>query len=86
MLGFGPDAIGLTLVAEIAAGPVLSRVEFEIGEAGFFEIEFSCVLTNADRPLEIRLFNSLAAFEGHIALVRAQMRPLKAVRIPVKLA
>ncbi len=84
LLGCAADTVGLEFAAEIFAGAVLSRAAFTVTEAGFFEIEFSCSLAG-DRPVEIRLFNTKAAFEGHIALVRASLRPHPALRIPVKL-
>lgn len=83
-LGCSKLAVGLKMIAEIFAADVLGRVSFEISEPGFFEIEFSCVLPSQDCPVEIRLFNAAATFEGHIALIQATMKPLKAVRIPVK--
>jgi len=83
LLGCGADAVGLTLAAEIFAGEVLGRAEFTVSEAGFFELEFSFTLSG-DWPVEIRLFTPRAAFEGHIALVQAALRPLKAVRLPLK--
>jgi hypothetical protein len=85
LLGCGVDAVGLSLVAEIFAGAVLAHAEFTVSEAGFFEMEFSCTLSG-DQPVEIRLFNPRAAFEGHIALIQATLRPLKAVRLPAKAA
>jgi hypothetical protein len=85
-LGCSHHAVGLTMVAEIFAASVLGRVSFEISEPGFFEIEFACVLPSQDHPVEIRLFNAEAAFEGHLALIQATMKPLKATRIPIKWA
>ena len=83
LFGCRADAAGLGLVAEIFAGAVLARAEFTVGEAGFFELEFSCNLA-ADDPVEIRLFNPKAAFEGHICLIQAALRPLKAMRVSAK--
>jgi hypothetical protein len=82
-MGFSSQSVGLKLVAEIATNTVLNKITFDVSEPGFFEIEFSCVIPDADYPVEIRIFNSQAAFEGHVALIQARMKPLKAVRIPV---
>jgi hypothetical protein len=83
-LGCSLQAAGLKLIAEVAARDVLTAVSFEVTEPGFFEITFSFTLPTTDHPVEIRLLNPAAAFEGHLALVRATMTPLKASRIPVK--
>lgn len=83
MLGFSQRAVGLRLVADVVAGTPLSRVEFEVDEPGVFEIEFSFVNSNPDLPVEVRLFNASAAFEGEIMLGQVRMVPLGAKRLTV---
>jgi hypothetical protein len=79
--GCSERAMGLRLAADVFAGVPLNRVNFEITEAGMFEIEFSFVNSNADIPLEVRLFSTAASFEGEIMLGQVRMLPLKARRL-----
>jgi hypothetical protein len=83
MIGCSPEAAGLAMSAEIYAEASLARVAFELGESGFFELDFSFVLRDSNPPLQLRLFNTAAAFEGHIAVVQVRMTPLRARRLAV---
>ncbi|HEY0104558.1 MAG TPA: hypothetical protein VGB91_00640 [Rhizomicrobium sp.] len=83
VLASTPGAVGMRMVAEVIAGVSLNRVDFEVAEAGIFEVEISFVHANPDLPIEVRLFNAEAAFEGEIAIGQVRMTPLAARRLAV---
>jgi len=77
-------AIGTRMMADAAcAGVALGHAQFQLAEAGIFEIEFAFDNANPDRPIEVRLFNMNAALDGHFALGEVRLSPLEFKRLPV---
>ena len=83
-------AVGTQMMADVYAassgavvGSILSRAQFQLSEPGIFEIEFSFSNESADLPVEVRLFNTSSALDGHIALGEVRLSPLEFKRLPV---
>jgi hypothetical protein len=69
VLGFSKEAAELDYVLEIVAGTNLSRTNLHPGAEGVFETRLAFSVPEAtDYPIEIRLSNQRAAFDGRLAL------------------
>jgi len=68
-LGFSKGAAELGYVVEIVAGTQLSRANLGPKNEGGFEVNLTFYIEQLmDHPIEVRLFNERAAFDGRLAL------------------
>jgi hypothetical protein len=69
VLGFSKEAAELDYVMEVVAGTSLSRINLRPGTEGVFEAKLAFSVPEAtDYPIEFRLSNERAAFDGRLAL------------------
>jgi hypothetical protein len=69
ILGFSKEAAELDYVIEVAAGTNVSRTNLRPGTEGVFEARLAFSVPEAtDYPIELRLSNERAAFDGRLAL------------------
>jgi hypothetical protein len=69
VLGFSKEAADLDYVMEVIAGTSLSRINLRPGMEGVFEAKLAFSVPEAtDYPIEFRLSNERAAFDGRLAL------------------
>jgi hypothetical protein len=85
-VGCSEESVGLRFAVDVFAGAQLSHVMFRFEEAGFFEVDFSFVITDADKLVEVRLFSLDAALEGRIQFSEVTITPLEKRRLPVRVA
>ena len=76
-----PDQSGLELLVESFAGAAVSRSRFSLKEAGRYELEFSFTVQDADAPVEIRIFNESAVFDGSLSLRDVRLKQIGQTRI-----
>jgi hypothetical protein len=75
LLGFSKEAAELGYVVEIVAGPHLSRVNLRPESEGVFEANLTISIeASMDHPVEVRLFNERAGFDGKLALGQVTLR------------
>ncbi len=75
LLGFSKEAAELGYVVEIVAGPHLSRVNLRPESDGVFEANLTISIESSmDHPVEVRLFNEQAGFDGKLALGQVTLR------------
>jgi hypothetical protein len=76
VLGFSPEAAGMAYVAEVFAGTRLThlRVEPESEHVAEVDLHFS-IDASVDHPVQIRIYNERAAFDGRLALGYVTMTP-----------
>jgi hypothetical protein len=82
VLGFSKEAAELDYVIEVVAGTNLSRTNLRPGAEGVFEAKLAFSVPEAsDYPIEFRLSNERAAFDGRLALGQVTLaRQTAAVR------
>jgi hypothetical protein len=81
ILGFSPEAAGMTYIIEVFAGIQLTHVRIEPGDERIFEanLHFS-VDAAVDHPIQIRIHNERPAFDGRLAVGYMTMTPQAGVR------
>lgn len=81
ILGFSPEAAGMTYIIEVFAGIQLTHVRIEPGDERIFEanLHFS-VDAAVDHPVQIRIHNERPAFDGRLAVGYVTMTPQASVR------
>jgi hypothetical protein len=81
ILGFSPEAAGMTYIIEVFAGTQLTHVRIEPGDERIFEANLHFSLDAAiDHPVQIRIHNERPAFDGRLALGYVTMTPQASVR------
>jgi hypothetical protein len=75
LLGFSKEAAELGYVVEIVAGAHLSRVNLQPEGGGVFEANLTISIeASINHPVEVRLFNEQAGFDGKLALGQVTLR------------
>jgi hypothetical protein len=75
LLGFSKEAAELGYVVEVVAGTHLSRVNLRPEGGGVFEASLTISIeASTDQPVEVRLFNEQAGFDGRLALGQVILR------------
>jgi hypothetical protein len=81
ILGFSPEAAGMTYIIEVFAGTQLTHVRIEPSDERIFEANLHFSLDAAvDQPVQIRIHNERPAFDGRLALGYVTMTPQANVR------
>jgi hypothetical protein len=81
ILGFSPEAAGMTYIIEVFAGIQLTHVRIEPGDERIFEVNLHFSLDAAvDHPVQIRIHNERPAFDGRLALGYVTLTPQASVR------
>lgn len=81
VLGFSPEAAGMTYIVEVFAGSQLTHVRVEPGNERIFEANLHFSVDSAvDHPVQIRIHNERPAFDGRLAVGYATMTPQGTVR------
>jgi hypothetical protein len=81
ILGFSPEAAGMTYIVEAFAGVQLTHTRIEPGNERIFEANLHFSIDAAlDHPVQIRVHNERPAFEGRVALGYVTMTPHAGVR------
>jgi hypothetical protein len=81
ILGFSPEAAGMTYIIEVFAGTQLTHVRIEPGDERIFEANLHFSLDAAiDQPVQIRIHNERPAFDGRLALGYVIITPQADVR------
>jgi hypothetical protein len=80
-LGFSPEAADVSYYVEVFAGHQLTHVEIAPSNERFVEVNLRFSVDMAlDHPLEIRVWNQRAAFDGRLALGYVTLTPQTYVR------
>jgi hypothetical protein len=80
VLGFSAEAAGMSFMVEVFAGRQLSHTRVEPGAEEIMESNLHFVIDNSiDQPVQIRIFNERAAFDGRLALGYVAMVPQAAI-------
>ena len=81
ILGFSPEAAGMTYIVEAFAGVQLTHTRIEPGNESIFEANLHFSIDAAlDHPIQIRIHNERPAFDGRLALGYVTMTPQASVR------
>lgn len=81
ILGFSPEAAGMTYIIEVFAGIQLTHVRIEPGDERIFEANLHFPIDAAvDHPVQIRIHNERPAFDGRLAVGYVTMAPQASVR------
>jgi hypothetical protein len=81
VLGFSPEAAGMSFFVEIFAGRQLSHTRIEPVAEQIIETNLSFVIDQAvDQPVQIRIVNERAAFDGRLALGYVTITPQPEMR------
>ena len=81
ILGFSPEAAGMTYIVEVFAGTQLTHVRVEPGNERIFEANLHFSIEAAvDHPVQIRVHNERPAFDGRLAVGYVTMMPHASVR------
>jgi hypothetical protein len=76
VLGFSGEAAGMGFVVEVFAGTQLASTRIEIVGEQVVEVRLNVTIGNSvDQPVEIRIFNERAAFDGRLVLGYVSMTP-----------
>lgn len=69
IVGFSPEAASMTYLVEVFAGIQLTQIRIEPGNERVFEatLQFS-IHSSVEQPVEVRISNERAAFDGRLAL------------------
>lgn len=85
ILGFSPEAAGMTYIIEVFAGTQLTHVRVDPGEERIFEANLHFSLDAAvDHPVQIRIHNERPAFDGRLALGYVTLTPQASVRLDTR--
>jgi hypothetical protein len=69
VVGCSKETVGMSFMLEIFAGSQLSRTTLQPAGGGVFEAQLGFVIDEAnENPLEVRIFNERAAFDGRLGL------------------
>lgn len=80
VLGFSAEAAGMSFMVEVFAGRQLSHTRVEPSAEEIMEANLHFLIDNSvDQPLQIRIFNERAAFDGRLALGYVTMVPQPAI-------
>jgi hypothetical protein len=81
ILGFSPEAAGMSYIIEVFAGVQLTHTRIEPGDERIFEANLHFSLDSAvDQPVQIRIHNQRPAFDGRLALGYVTMTPQASIR------
>jgi hypothetical protein len=81
ILGFSPEAAGMTYIVEAFAGVQLTHSRIEPGSERIFEANLHFSIDAAlDHPVQIRIHNERPAFDGRLALGYVTLTPQASVR------
>jgi hypothetical protein len=81
VLGFSPEAAGMAYVVEVFAGTRLADVRVDPGNERVIEVNLHFSIDGSiDQPVQIRIHNERAAFDGRLALGYVTMTPQANVR------
>lgn len=81
ILGFSPEAAGMTYIVEAFAGTQLAHTRIDPGNERIFQANLHFSIDAAlDHPVQIRIHNERAAFDGRLALGYVTMTPQASVR------
>jgi len=79
--GFSPEAAGMAYVVEVFAGTRLADVRVDPGSERVVEVNLHFSIDRSvDQPVQIRIHNERAAFDGRLALGYVTMTPQANVR------
>jgi hypothetical protein len=80
VLGFSAEAGGMGFVIEVFAGTQLASTRIEVAGEQVVEARLNVTIGNSvDQPVEIRVFNERAAFDGRLVLGYVSMTPQAAL-------
>jgi hypothetical protein len=80
VLGFSPEAVGMSFIVEVFAGAQLAHSRVTVTGDLVSDIRlFFTIESTADQPVQIRIHNERAAFDGRLALGYVAMTPQAAV-------
>jgi hypothetical protein len=80
VLGFSAEAAGMSFMVEVFAGRQLSCARVEPSVEQIIEANLQFVMDNSvDQPLQIRIVNERAAFDGRLALGPVTVAPKAAI-------
>ena len=80
VLGFSPEAAGMNFLVEVFAGSQLAHTRVEVTGEQVIESRLYITIGDAvDQPLQIRVMNERAAFDGRLALGYVAMTPQAAL-------
>jgi hypothetical protein len=80
VLGFSAEAAGMSFMVEVFAGRQLSHTRIEPPAEQIIEANLHFVIDNSvDQPVQIRVVNERAAFDGRLALGYVTMTPRAAI-------
>lgn len=81
ILGFSPEASGMTYIVEVFAGTRLTHARVEPGNERIFEANLHFSIDAAvDHPIQIRIHNERPAFDGRLAVGYVTITPQANVR------
>jgi hypothetical protein len=81
ILGLSAEAAGMSFMVEVFAGRQLSHTHVEPLAEQIIEANLHFVIDNSvDQPVQIRIVNKRAAFDGRLALGYVTMAPQAAIR------
>jgi hypothetical protein len=81
IMGFSPEAAGMTYIVEVFAGSQLTHARVEPGNERIFEANLHFSIDAAiDHPIQIRIHNERPAFDGRLAVGYVTMTPQASVR------
>lgn len=81
VLGFSAETAGMSFMIEIFAGRQLSHTRIEPAAEQIIETNLSFVIDHAvDQPIQIRIVNERAAFDGRLALGYVTIAPQPEMR------
>jgi hypothetical protein len=81
ILGFSPEASGMTYIVEVFAGTQLTHARVEPGNERIFEANLHFSIDAAvDHPVQFRIHNERPAFDGRLAVGYVTITPQANVR------
>jgi hypothetical protein len=81
ILGFSPEAAGMTYIVEVFAGTQLTHARVEPEDERIFEANLHFSIDAAiDHPVQIRIHNERPAFDGRLAVGYVTVTPQAGVR------
>jgi hypothetical protein len=86
VLGFSPEAAGMTYVVEAFAGRQLNNIRIQPESQRILEVNLHFSIDAfVDQPIQIRVYNERAAFDGRLALGYMTLTPQASVRNDTRL-